>query len=62
MLVISAPDERELSSLLDRLDSTLFRRAAFEVSDADRDIGEAAALPLEGRKLHAHTDWGREEM
>jgi len=62
VLVISAPDERELSSLIDRLDSTLFRRAAFEVSDADRDTGEAAALPLEGRKLHAHTDWGREEM
>src|SRR6266849_366732 len=54
VLVISAPDERELSSLLDRLDSTLFRRAALEVSEADRDIGEAAALPLEGRKLHAH--------
>ena len=62
VLVISAPDERELSSLLDRLDSTLFRRPALEVSEADRAIGEAAALPLEGRKLHAHTDWGREEM
>jgi hypothetical protein len=62
VLVISAPDERELSSLLDRLDSTLFRRAACEISEADRDIGDAAALPLEGRKLHAHTDWGREEM
>jgi hypothetical protein len=61
VLVISAPDERELSSLLDRLDTTLFRRAC-DVRDAEGDLAEAAALPLEGRKLHAHTDWGREEM
>ena len=59
VLVISAPDERELLSLLDRLDTTLFRRTA---GDAERHLAEAAALPLEGRKLHAHTDWGREEM
>jgi len=62
VLVISAPDERELLSLLDRLDTTLFRRAACDVGDAERHLPEAAALPLEGRKLHAHTDWGREEM
>jgi len=54
VLVISAPDERELSALLDRLDSTLFRRPG---DDAD---GDTAVLPLAGRKLHAHTDWGRE--
>jgi hypothetical protein len=51
VLVISAPDERELSTLLDRLDSTLFHR------DDDHDM---AILPLAGRKLHAHTDWGRD--
>jgi hypothetical protein len=51
VLVISAPDERELSALLDRLDSTIFRRD---------DDDETAILPLAGRKLHAHTDWGRE--
>jgi len=61
VLVISAPDERELLSLLDRLDTTLFRRAGCD-GDAERHLAEPAALPLEGRKLHAHTDWGREEM
>ena len=49
MLVISAPDERELTRLLVRVDRVLFR--------AD-DV--AAALPLLGRKLHVHSDWGRE--
>jgi hypothetical protein len=51
VLVISAPNERELSALLDRLDSTLFRR---------NEDDDAAVLPLAGQKLHAHTDWGRE--
>jgi hypothetical protein len=49
VLVIQAPNERELFALVDRLDRALFR-------DAD-----AAALPLEGQKLHAHSDWGRDE-
>jgi hypothetical protein len=69
VLVISAPDERELSALLDRLDSTLFRRgracedgAGGDDGKGDREAFEAAALPLEGRKLHAQTDWGREEL
>jgi hypothetical protein len=42
VLVLSAPDERGLSALLDRLDAALF---------------ESDALPLDGRKLHAHSDW-----
>ena len=46
VLVINAPDEQQLSSLLDRIDRTLFV--------------EARGLPLAGRKLHVHTDWGRE--
>src|SRR4051812_31297565 len=50
VLVIDAPNERELSALLKRIDDSLF------VALADH----AAPLPLEGRKLHAHTDWGRE--
>jgi hypothetical protein len=50
VLVISAPDERELSALLMRVD-----RALFQPYDET-----ATALPLEGRKLHVHTDWGRE--
>jgi hypothetical protein len=51
VLVINAPNERELSLLLSRIDRTLFHLSA-----------EAPApLPLEGRKLHVHTDWGRED-
>jgi uncharacterized protein DUF5615 len=51
VLVISAPDERQLSALLERVDETLFQTAA----------GDATiALPLDGRKLHVHTDWGRD--
>ena len=41
VLVVSAPDERELSALLARVD-------------------RANALPPAGRKLHLHTDWGRD--
>jgi uncharacterized protein DUF5615 len=52
VLVISAPNERELSALLDRVDETLFRAAAPGSQD---DL-----LPLAGRKLHVHTDWGRD--
>lgn len=42
VLVLAAPDERGLGALLARIDALLF---------AD------TALPLEGRKLHAHPDW-----
>ncbi len=42
MLVMAAPDERGLAELLARLDAHLFA---------------AAILPLDGRKLHAHSDW-----
>jgi Domain of unknown function (DUF5615) len=51
VLVISAPDERELLSLVRRVDRTLFRAVATG----------PPALPLEGRKLQVHTDWGRED-
>ena len=44
VLVVSAPDARALEALLARLDAGLFRQAA-------------SRLPLEGRKLHAHSDW-----
>src|SRR5690242_11598314 len=43
VLVISAPDEREFSALIDRIDISLFGP-------------EPPALPLEGRKLEVHTD------
>ena len=42
VLVVAAPDERGLSKLLARLDAHLFA---------------ADILPLDGRKLHAHSDW-----
>lgn len=45
--MINAPDEHALSSLLARIDRALLRSA--EVV--------AAVLPLEGRKLHLHSDW-----
>jgi hypothetical protein len=51
VLVIQAPNERELFALVDRVDRALFRS----------DQPDAAALPLDKRKLHAHSDWGRED-
>ena len=49
VLVINAPDERQLTALLSRIDRALFARDA-----------ESAPLPLEHRKLQVHTDWGRD--
>ncbi|MBI3402808.1 MAG: DUF5615 family PIN-like protein [Acidobacteria bacterium] len=51
VLVINAPDERELSALLDRVNATLFH---------DEPADDPVALPLVGRKLQIHNDWGRE--
>ena len=51
VLVIHAPDERQLSSLLDRVD-----RMLFHADDSD----EPVLLPLAGRKLQVNTDWGRQ--
>lgn len=54
VIVLSAPGEREMRALLVRVDRALFRA---EGDPAGRD---AEALPLRGRKLHAHTDWARD--
>jgi hypothetical protein len=51
VLVVQAPDERQLSSLLDRV-----HRVLFHPDEAEDPV----ALPLAGRKLQVHTDWGRE--
>jgi hypothetical protein len=51
VLVIQAPDERQLSLLIARVDRTLF----------PREQGLSPGLPLAGRKLHVHTDWERVE-
>ena len=45
VLVVAAPDERGLAALLKRLHAHLFA---------------GANLPLDGRKLHAHSDWRSE--
>jgi hypothetical protein len=50
VIVINAPNERELAGLLDRIDQQLFRGDS---------RGDAAASPLAGRKLQLNTDWGR---
>ena len=48
VLVINAPNERELAALLDRVDRHLFQ-----------DFGDVA--PLSGRKLQLNTEWGRDD-
>jgi uncharacterized protein DUF5615 len=49
VLVIQAPDERQLFALVARVD-----RVLFQASHDGR-----SALPLERRKLQVHTDWER---
>jgi Domain of unknown function (DUF5615) len=44
VLVIAAPDERGLAKILSRVDVELFAVSA-------------SRLPLDGGKLHAHSDW-----
>jgi hypothetical protein len=53
VLVINAPDEHLLASLLERIDRAFFRQ-----SDEPGE-NPSTALPLVGRKLQVHTDWGR---
>ncbi len=48
VLVVHAPNEQQLLQLLQRINRSLF------ATDA------RPALPLEGRKLAVHTDWGRD--
>jgi hypothetical protein len=49
VIVMQAPDERQLLALVARINRVLFS------ADQPR-----AALPLEGRKLQIHTDWERD--
>jgi hypothetical protein len=46
VIVVQAPSERQLRDLLIRVDQTIF--------------AEAGPLPVAGRKLQLHTDWGRQ--
>ena len=53
VIVVSAPDERQLVRLLGRVDRQLFH-------DSQDDDDVPVTLPLAGRKLQVHTDWGRD--
>ncbi len=57
VLVIQAPNERELSNQLTRIDRVLFKTASGDASASD---APGPALPLDGRKLQANTEWGRD--
>lgn len=48
VIVVTAPDERGLATLLARLDRVVLRQAG---------SGAAMSMPLQGRKLHVHPDW-----
>ncbi len=52
VLVIHAPDERQLRTLVDRIDRALFHP----------DPEGVAVLPVDGRKLHLHSDWTGESV
>jgi hypothetical protein len=53
VVVIQAPNERELSKLLTRIDRVLFR--------VPEEAGSPpAALPLDGQKLQVNTEWARD--
>lgn len=54
VLVLTAPDERQLARLLTRLDRALFRGAD---EAGTGQAGTVVALPLERRKLDANLDW-----
>ena len=53
MLVLAAPEEKRLMLLLTRFDQELFHRSGAP----DAELQTHSPLPLEGRKLHVHTDW-----
>jgi hypothetical protein len=57
VLVLTAPEERGLASLLARLDQEVFRRP----DAAGSAPADMLPLPLEGRKLHVHIDWAGED-
>lgn len=50
VVVMSAPDERQLVALVSRLHRIVF----------DSNQSTTSGLPLAGRKLQVHTDWRRD--
>lgn len=59
VLVISAPDERGLATVLTRFDRVVFRANGDTGAGGRRPerAERVEGLPLHGRKLHAHIDW-----
>ena len=57
VLIINAPNEALLASLLDRVDRILFHATDPDTGNAG---GTAIAPPVAGRKLQLNSDWGRE--
>jgi hypothetical protein len=55
VLVLAAPTEGGFIALLKRLDREMLR--ATPNPDSESEPGDES-LPLEGRKLHVHVDWG----
>jgi len=60
VLVINAPDEQQLTLLLERIDRTLFAGPG-HLEIAGVNIDGDRALPLAGRKLQVNSDWGRNQ-
>jgi len=52
VLVIQAPDQQQLTKLVDRINYALFHP----------DPDGTAVLPVDGRKLHLHSDWTGADM
>jgi hypothetical protein len=61
VLVINAPDARQLALLLERIDRTLFGTPESLANPGSPATADPAPLPLAGRKLQVNSDWGREE-
>ena len=59
VLVLAAPEEKGYLALLTRLDAELFRLE--RPGRPERSEPSERPLPLEGRKLHVHVDWQRDE-
>jgi hypothetical protein len=70
VLVINAPDEQQLTLLLERVDRALFGSPRAPGGNDGHDgpgargdhvSADAISLPLAGRKLHVNSDWGRND-
>jgi len=56
VLVLAAPTEGGFIALLKRLDKEILRVVSETEHAAGSDLD--SSMPLEGRKLHLHVDWG----